>query len=178
MTCTAPRLGVGLNCLTCYSNHKQFLSLSILGIFSSAFAGSESSQGDPVADHLRRLGRARGAHVVDAGESSVASYVTYAEYLPTNGHKHRVLIVARDEDLGKWTAAFSGKPYYRGDFDACPNFAEYDYVTAEPLNVYVCSDECMRRHWALDEDLSDSVTARARSFRDEKHRFEAQMVPR
>ena len=80
-----------------------------------------------MADHLRRLGRTRGEHVVDAGESSVASYVTYAEYLPTNGHKHRVLIVARDEDLGKWVAAFSGKPYYRGDFDACPNFAEYDY---------------------------------------------------
>ena len=35
------------------------------------------------------------------------------------------------EDLGKWIAAFSGKPYYRGDFDACPNFAEYDYDAAE-----------------------------------------------
>ena len=58
-----------------------------------------------------------------------------------------MLIVARDEDLGKWVAAFSGKPYYRGDFDACPNFAEYDYDAAEPLNVYVCSDECMRRNW-------------------------------
>lgn len=116
-------------------------------IAQNAAAVAAASQGDPVADHLRRLGRARGAHVVDAGESSVASYVTYAEYLPTNGHKHRVLIVARDEDLGKWVAAFSGKPYYRGDFDACPNFAEYDYDTAEPLNVYVCSDECMRRHW-------------------------------
>ena len=98
-----------------------------------------ASHGDPVADHLRRLGRTRGAHVVDAGESSVASYVTYAEYLPTGGRKHRVLIVARDEELGKWVAAFSGKPYYRGDFDACPNFAEYDYGEAEPLDVYVCS---------------------------------------
>ena len=116
-------------------------------IAQNAAAVAAASQGDPVADHLRRLGRARGAHVVDAGESSVASYVTYAEYLPTNGHKHRVLIVARDEDLGKWVAAFSGKPYYRGDFDACPNFAEYNYDEAEPLNVYVCSDECMRRHW-------------------------------
>lgn len=116
-------------------------------IAQNAAAVAAASQGDPVADHLRRLGRARGAHVVDAGESSVASYVTYAEYLPTNGHKHRVLIVARDEDLGKWVAAFSGKPYYRGDFDACPDFASYDYAAAEPLNVYVCSDECMRRHW-------------------------------
>ena len=104
-------------------------------IAQNAAAVTAASQGDPVADHLRRLGRTRGAHVVDAGESSVASYVTYAEYLPTNGHKHRVLIVARDEDLGKWVAAFSGKPYYRGDFDACPNFAEYDYDTAEPLNL-------------------------------------------
>ena len=116
-------------------------------IAQNAAAVAAASQGDPVADHLRRLGRTRGAHVVDAGESSVASYVTYAEYLPTNGHKHRVLIVARDENLGKWVAAFSGKPYYRGDFDACPNFAEYDYDAAEPLDVYVCSDECMRRHW-------------------------------
>jgi hypothetical protein len=117
-----------------------------ISIHQNAAAVAAASLGDPVADHLRRLG-ARGAHVVDAGESSVASYVTYAEYLPTNGHKHRVLIVARDEDLGKWVAAFSGKPYYRGDFDACPNFAEYDYDAAEPLDVYVCSDECMRRHW-------------------------------
>ena len=39
----------------------------------------------PGADRLRRLGRTRGAHVVDAGESSVASYVTYAEY--HNGRK-------------------------------------------------------------------------------------------
>ena len=116
-------------------------------IAQNAAAAAATSLGDPVADRLRRLGRTRGAHVVDAGESSVASYVTYAEYLPTNGRKQRVLIVARDEELGKWVAAFSGKPYYRGDFDACPNFAEYDYDAAEPLDVFVCSDQCMRRHW-------------------------------
>lgn len=115
-------------------------------IAQNAAAAAAASSGDPVFDGLRRIG-SRGAHVVDAGESSVASYVAYAEALPTNGHKHRVLIVARDEDLGKWVAAFSGKPYYRGDFDACPNFAEYDYDAAEPLDVYVCSDGCMRRNW-------------------------------
>lgn len=113
-----------------------------------------ASLGDPVADRLQRFGLLRGAHVVDAGEASVAGFVAYAEALPANpsrhssSSKHRVLIVARDEDLGKWTTAFSGKEYFRGDFDASPNFAEYNYEEAEPLDVYVCSEQCMRRHWA------------------------------
>lgn len=118
---------------------------------------------DPVAARLRRLGPSRGAHVVDAGETIAASFVAYAEALPANGFKHRVLIVARDEDLGKWTAAFSGKEYYRGDFDASPNFAEYNYEEAEPLNVYVCSEQCMRRHWDAFSTINSDPNQQSRS---------------
>ena len=65
------------------------------------------------------------------------------------GTKHRVLIVALDEDLGKWVAAFGGKPYYRGDFDACPNFdmSTTTRPTAGPRCRY-----CLRRHWDAFRD--------------------------
>ena len=103
---------------------------------------------DATADRLVKLHQnALNAHVVeDAGTSSAASYVAFVEFLASRNVRGRVLIVAVQDELDKWNAAFRGKAYFRGDLDAQPLPGGARAYPRVGLLVSVCSEGCVRRH--------------------------------
>ena len=103
---------------------------------------------DSTADQLAQLWvQALNAHVVeDPGTSSAASYVALFEYLASQNVSGRVLIVAVQDELDKWNAAFQGKAYFCGDLDAQPLPGGARAYPDSGLLVSVCSEACVRRH--------------------------------
>ena len=103
---------------------------------------------DSTADQLAQLWvQALNAHVVeDPGTSSAASYVAFVEYLASQNVSGRVLIVAVQDELDKWNAAFQGKAYFCGDLDAQPLPGGARAYPRVGLLVSVCSEGCVRRH--------------------------------
>ena len=84
-----------------------------------------------------------GAHVLNDGATCRVGYVSLAERLRGKNIKDGMLIVAQDEELDKWRAAFSGKNYFRGGLDQDKN-----WTTDEEFRVYACSEKCVIRHGA------------------------------
>ena len=85
--------------------------------------------------------QALNAHVVeDPGASSAASYVAFVEYLASQNVSGRVLIVAVQDELDKWNAAFQGKAYFCGDLDAQPLLATTVIIPDSGKLVSVCSE--------------------------------------
>ena len=103
---------------------------------------------DSTADQLLQLWvQALNAHVVeDPGTSSAASYVAFVEFLASQNVQGRVLIVAVQDELEKWNAAFQGKAYFCGDLDAQPLPGGARAYPRVGLLVSVCSEGCVRRH--------------------------------
>ena len=103
---------------------------------------------DATADHLVKLHQnALNAHVVeDAGTSSAASFVAFVEFLASRNVRGRVLIVAVQDELDKWNAAFRGKAYFCGDLDSQPIPGGARAYPNLGLLVSVCSEGCVRRH--------------------------------
>ena len=103
---------------------------------------------DATADHLVKLHqKALNAHVVeDAGTSSAASYVAFVEFFYSRNVRGRVLIVAVQDELDKWNAAFRGKAYFCGDLDSQPLPGGARAYPNLGLLVSVCSEGCVRRH--------------------------------
>ena len=103
---------------------------------------------DSTADQLAQLWvQALNAHVVeDPGASSAASYVAFVEFLASQNVQGRVLIVAVQDELEKWNAAFQGKAYFCGDLDAQPLHGDERDFPDAGMPVSVCSEACVRRH--------------------------------
>ena len=103
---------------------------------------------DSTADQLLQLWvQALNAHVVeDPGTSSAASYVAFVEFLASQNVQGRVLIVAVQDELDKWNAAFQGKTYFCGDLDAQPLRGDEHDFPDSGMPVSVCSEACVRRH--------------------------------
>ena len=103
---------------------------------------------DSTADQLLQLWvQALNAHVVeDPGTSSAASYVAFVEFLASQNVQGRVLIVAVQDELDKWNAAFQGKAYFCGDLDAQPLRGDEHDFPDSGMPVSVCSEACVRRH--------------------------------
>ena len=103
---------------------------------------------DSTADQLLQLWvQALNAHVVeDPGTSSAASYVAFVEFLASQNVQGRVLIVAVQDELDKWNAAFQGKTYFCGDLDAQPLRGDEHDFPESGMPVSVCSEACVRRH--------------------------------
>ena len=103
---------------------------------------------DSTADQLLQLWvQALNAHVVeDPGTSSAASYVAFVEFLASQNVQGRVLIVAVQDELEKWNAAFQGKAYFCGDLDAQPLHGDERDFPDAGMPVSVCSEACVRRH--------------------------------
>ena len=103
---------------------------------------------DSTADQLVQLWvQGLNAHVVeDPGTSSAASYVAFVEYLASQNVSGRVLIVAVQDELDKWNAAFQGKAYFCGDLDAQPLRGNDSDNPDSGMLVSVCSEACVRRH--------------------------------
>ena len=102
---------------------------------------------DSTADQLAQLWvQALNAHVVeDPGTSSAASYVAFVEYLASQNVSGRVLIVAVQDELDKWNAAFQGKACFCGDLDAQPLRGDDSDFPDSGMPVSVCSEACARR---------------------------------
>ena len=103
---------------------------------------------DATADHLVQLWvNGLNAHVVeDPGASSAASCVEFVEFLASQNVHGRVLIIAVQDELDKWNAAFRGKAYFCGDLDAQPLPGGARAYPRVGLLVSVCSEGCVRRH--------------------------------
>ena len=103
---------------------------------------------DPVADRMLQLHlNALNLHIVDSGTTSAASYAAFIEYIAETGFSPgRVLIVAVQDELDKWNAAFQGKEYFCGDLDAQPLRGGGRDYPASGMLVSVCSSNCARRH--------------------------------
>ena len=103
---------------------------------------------DPTADQLLQLWvHALNAHVVEEpGTSSAASYVAFVEFLASQNVSGRVLIVAVQDELDKWTSAFQGKACFCGDLDAQPLHGDERDFPDSGIPVSVCSEACARRH--------------------------------
>ena len=103
---------------------------------------------DSTADQLLQLWvQALNAHVVeDPGASSAASCVEFVEFLASQNVHGRVLIIAVQDELDKWNAAFRGKAYFCGDLDAQPLPGGARAYPRVGLLVSVCSEGCVRRH--------------------------------
>ena len=103
---------------------------------------------DSTADQLLQLWvHALNAHVVeDPGTSVAASYVAFVEFLASQNVQGRVLIVAVQDELDKWNAAFQGKTYFCGDLDAQPLRGDEHDFPDSGMPVSVCSEACVRRH--------------------------------
>ena len=103
---------------------------------------------DPVADRMLQLHlNALNLHIVDSGTTSAASYAAFIEYIAeTDFSPGRVLIVAVQDELDKWNAAFQGKEYFCGDLDAQPLRGGGRDYPASGMLVSVCSSNCARRH--------------------------------
>ena len=103
---------------------------------------------DSTADQLVQLWvQGLNAHVVeDPGTSSAASYVAFVEFLASQNVSGRVLIVAVQDELDKWTAAFQGKACFCGDLDAQPLRGDDSDFPDSGMPVSVCSEACARRH--------------------------------
>ena len=103
---------------------------------------------DSTADQLLQLWvHALNAHVVeDPGTSVAASYVAFVEFLASQNVQGRVLIVAVQDELDKWNAAFQGKAYFCGDLDSQPLPGGARAYPNLGLLVSVCSEGCVRRH--------------------------------
>jgi len=103
---------------------------------------------DATADHLVQLWvNGLNAHVVeDAGTSSAASCVEFVEFLASQNVHGRVLIIAVQDELDKWNAAFRGKAYFCGDLDAQPLHGDERDFPDSGIPVSVCSEACVRRH--------------------------------
>ena len=103
---------------------------------------------DSTADQLLQLWvHALNAHVVeDPGTSVAASYVAFVEFLASQNVQGRVLIVAVQDELEKWNAAFQGKAYFCGDLDAQPLHGDERDFPDAGMPVSVCSEASVRRH--------------------------------
>ena len=84
-----------------------------------------------------------GAHVLNDGATCRVGYVSLAEHLRGKNINNGMLIVAQDEELDKWRAAFSGKNYFRGGLDQDKN-----WTSDEEFRVYACSEKLVLRHGA------------------------------
>ena len=99
---------------------------------------------DPTASRFSRLWeQAVCSHVVDAGVTSVASYVAFIEYAASREVTGLVLVVAKYDEVDKWNAAFQGKDYFCGDLDAEPLRGNATDLPDSGLRVYVCSEACL-----------------------------------
>ena len=101
---------------------------------------------DPVTRIFQLYENSVEAHIVDAGTSSAASYVAFIEHIVGGVSPGRVLIVAVQDELDKWNAAFQGKTYFCGDLDANPLHGDERDDPDSGLLVSVCSEACVRRH--------------------------------
>ena len=111
---------------------------------------------DPVANQLaRRFENGFGCQVVDATASTAASFVAYVNFMRTMNVISRILVVAAQSEMAKWTEACQGQACFRGD--PVLNYqADLDASddTTDRTHLYVCSDEQLRRTWSRFRQLS------------------------
>ena len=91
-----------------------------------------------------------GCQVVDATASTAASFLAYVNFLRSMNSQCRILVVAAESEMAKWTDAFQEQPCFRGD-----PIANYQADSAL-ATVYLCSDEQLRQTWSRFRQLSAS----------------------
>lgn len=111
---------------------------------------------DPLANQLaRRFENGFGCQVVDTTASTAASFVAYVNFMRTMNVISRILVVAAQSEMAKWTEACQGQACFRGD--PVLNYqADLDASddTTDRTHLYVCSDEQLRRTWSRFRQLS------------------------
>ena len=111
---------------------------------------------DSLATRLvSRLENGFGCQVVDATASTAASFVAYVNFLRSMNSRCRILVVAAESEMAKWTEACQGQAFFRGD--PVLNYqADLDASddTTDRTHLYVCSDEQLRRTWSRFRQLS------------------------
>ena len=118
---------------------------------SGRWGGPSAVLPDPLATRLvARFENGFGCQVVDATASSAASFVAYVNFIRSMNVQCRILVVAAQSEMAKWTGAFQEQPCFRGD-----PIANYQADSAL-ATVYLCSDEQLRQTWSRFHQLSAS----------------------